>query len=60
MIFKKNPSLSNEISLPVVSNGITHGLSIFGYLFIDDEIIIPEPYWGNYNLVFKNGHEVGS
>ncbi|MEA1986637.1 MAG: aminotransferase class I/II-fold pyridoxal phosphate-dependent enzyme, partial [Candidatus Marinimicrobia bacterium] len=57
MIIQKNPSLSSEISLPVITNGITHGLSIFGYLFLDDEIIIPEPYWGNYNLIFINGHE---
>ena len=35
-LFDKNPSLAGRpISLPVVTCGITHGLSIFAELFID-------------------------
>ncbi len=54
-IFLKNPSLSEKsISLPVVSSGITHGISVFADLWIDagDVIILPEPMWGNYNMIF--------
>jgi phosphoenolpyruvate carboxykinase (GTP) len=59
LITEKNPSLKNkQISLPVVTNALTHGLSIAGYLFLDEEdkIIIPEPFWGNYNLTFSNAY----
>jgi len=55
---KKNPSLKDTLlTQPVVTNALTHGLSMAGYLFIDqgDTVILPEYYWGNYNLVFKNG-----
>ena len=52
---KKNCSLHAPFSLPVVANGLTHGLSIAGYLFADegDEIILPDLYWENYDLVFS-------
>ncbi|OQX28766.1 MAG: aspartate aminotransferase [Spirochaeta sp. LUC14_002_19_P3] len=56
MIREKNPSLGNtEISRPVVTNALTHGLSVAAYLFANegDEIILPEHYWGNYRLVFS-------
>lgn len=56
MIYKKNPGLSSqEISLPVVSNALTHGLSVCGYLFVDefDSIISPDQYWENYGLIFS-------
>lgn len=58
MIFKKNPSLKNRISLPIVTNALTHGLSMAGYLFINpgDKIIIPDKYWGNYRLIFVNAY----
>lgn len=59
MIFEKNPSLKGkQISTPVVSCALTHGLSICGYLFCDedDEIIIPTPYWENYDLIFENAY----
>ncbi|MBN2422793.1 aminotransferase class I/II-fold pyridoxal phosphate-dependent enzyme [Candidatus Woesearchaeota archaeon] len=57
MIFKKNPSLKAETSLPVVTNALTHGLSIIAYLFVDpgDKIILTDKFWGNYRLVFSNG-----
>ena len=57
-IYKKNPSLKVEVSMPVVTSGLTHGLSRCAYTFFDpeDEVIIPHPFWGNYNLVFANEH----
>jgi aspartate/methionine/tyrosine aminotransferase len=31
-----------------------------GYLFLEEgeEIFVPEPYWGNYNLIFSNGYRI--
>lgn len=61
MLLKKNPSLKGKtFSTPVVSCALTHGLSICGYLFCDegDELIIPEPYWENYDLIFGNAYGV--
>ncbi|OGY85505.1 MAG: aspartate aminotransferase [Candidatus Kerfeldbacteria bacterium RIFOXYA2_FULL_38_24] len=58
-IFQKNPSLLNKnISLPVATQALTHGLSIVGYLFVDaqDEILLPDYFWGNYNLIFNNAY----
>jgi aspartate/methionine/tyrosine aminotransferase len=55
-LIEKNPGLSGcSFSIPVVTNALTHGLSLAGDLFINpcDEIIIPAPYWGNYNLIFS-------
>lgn len=59
MIYEKNPSLGQvEISLPVVTNALTHGISMAGYLFADpgDEVIVPSLFWGNYNLTLANGY----
>jgi len=53
---EKNPSLASaEISLPVVSHAITHGLSVVGDMWVDpgDVIILPDKMWGNYNLIFS-------
>lgn len=57
LIFEKNPSLKGETSLPVVTNALTHALSISAYLFLDEgnELIVPTPFWGNYKLIFVNG-----
>ena len=55
-IFKKNRSLKGrEISLPVVSNAITHGLSVVADMWVDpdDLILLPDKMWGNYNLIFS-------
>lgn len=57
MIYEKNPSLANiEISLPVVTNALTHGISMAGYMFLDegDEILSPDLFWGNYTLTLTN------
>ncbi len=59
MIKAKNPGLGDsDISLPVVTNALTHGLSMVGYLFADEaqEIILPDLYWGNYNLIFTQAY----
>ena len=59
LIRQKNPGLGDKpISRPVVTNALTHGLSTAGYLFADngDHIILPEPYWGNYRLIFTEAY----
>ncbi|PIQ76010.1 aspartate aminotransferase [Candidatus Peregrinibacteria bacterium CG10_big_fil_rev_8_21_14_0_10_49_24] len=55
MLYVKNPSLQAEVSVPVVACGLTHALSVAMYLFIDpdESLIVPDLYWGNYNLMFK-------
>lgn len=60
MIYDKNPSLANvELSLPVVTNALTHGISMAGYLFLNpgDEVIVPDLFWGNYNLTLANAYD---
>ena len=59
LMMGKNPSLgTREFSLPVVTCGVTHGLSMVGYLFTSesDKIIVADLYWENYDLVFTNGY----
>jgi len=54
-LFDKNPSLAGkQISLPVVTGGITHAVSTFADLWIDagDTVILPDMMWGNYNMTF--------
>lgn len=43
-----------KASLPVVTCGLTHGLSLLADLFIDPdtEVLLPVPCWGNYRLIF--------
>ena len=49
-----NTSITQS-SLPVVTNALTHGLSLIGDLFIekDDLIILPDKFWGNYRLMWE-------
>lgn len=57
LIRLKNPSLgTKEISLPVVTCGVTNGLSMVGYMFVEegDSIIVADLYWENYDLVYAN------
>jgi len=59
LMLTKNPSLAGkEISLPIVTNAITHGLSVTAEMWIEenDVIILPDKIWGNYNLVFTVLH----
>jgi len=53
---EKNPTLKDkQISLPVVTSGITHGVSTLSDLWVDpgDVIILPDMMWGNYNMIFS-------
>jgi aspartate/methionine/tyrosine aminotransferase len=54
-IREKNPSLGDTpVSLPVVTSGITHGLSTLADMFIDegDLLLLPDLLWGNYRMIF--------
>jgi len=54
-LYIKNPSLKNiKISLPVVTSGITHGVSILSDMWVDtnDVIVLPDMMWGNYTMTF--------
>lgn len=54
-MLKDNPSLNGKLmSLPIVTNALTHGLSIVADLFINkgDYIVTPDKYWGNYRQTF--------
>lgn len=54
-IHKKNPDLNGKhTSLPMVVPGLTSGISNTADLFLDpeDTVVIPDLYWGNYNLIF--------
>jgi aspartate/methionine/tyrosine aminotransferase len=54
-LFEKNHSLAGKtISLPVVTCGITHAISMFADIWIDpgDVVILPDMMWGNYNMIF--------
>jgi aspartate/methionine/tyrosine aminotransferase len=55
-LYQKNSSLNGKtISLPVVTSGITHGISTFADMWIDpgDVVILPDMMWGNYNMVLS-------
>jgi aspartate/methionine/tyrosine aminotransferase len=59
LMMGKNPSMgTKEFSLPVVTCGVTHALSMVGYLFVEenDEIIMADLYWENYDLVFTSAY----
>jgi aspartate/methionine/tyrosine aminotransferase len=52
------PSLSKAlISLPIVTSGLTHGLSLAGSLFLNegDVVVSPDLYWENYSLTYETG-----
>ncbi|MBM7566738.1 aminotransferase class I/II-fold pyridoxal phosphate-dependent enzyme [Paenibacillus sacheonensis] len=62
-MLKENPSLANKAyGNPVVTNALTHGLSIVADLFADagDAVIIPNKNWENYELTFgvRRGAEI--
>ncbi|MEW6714794.1 MAG: aminotransferase class I/II-fold pyridoxal phosphate-dependent enzyme [Nitrospirota bacterium] len=55
-MLKKNPGLTGRnMSLPVVTAGLTHGLSVAADMFIEpgDVIVMPDKLWGNYRLIFE-------
>ena len=48
LMLEKNPGLKGKaVSLPVVTQALTHGLAVAAYLFLEagEEILFPEPYW---------------
>ncbi|MHA1651684.1 MAG: aminotransferase class I/II-fold pyridoxal phosphate-dependent enzyme [Candidatus Helarchaeota archaeon] len=54
-IIQENPQLQKKaFSHPIVTNALTHGLSIVADLFADphDKLILPDKLWGNYKLIF--------
>jgi aspartate/methionine/tyrosine aminotransferase len=54
-MLKDNPSMEGKhFCLPIVTNALTHGLSIVADLFINkgDYIVGPDKYWGNYRQTF--------
>lgn len=53
-MYKKNPSLEGKnISLPIVTSGLTSALSLVCSLFLDpsDFVVLPSMYWENYDLI---------
>ena len=61
--YEKNPSLSGKTtSLPVVTCGITHAISVVADVWLDpgDVVILPNMMWGNYNMILgvRKGVEV--
>lgn len=59
-IYRKNPALgATPISIPIVTSGLTHGISVSGYMFVDegDTVVIPDLYWENYSLIFENAYK---
>jgi aspartate/methionine/tyrosine aminotransferase len=51
----KNPPMKEAtVSLPIVTSGLTHAISVAASLFIDkdQQVLCPDMYWGNYNLIF--------
>ena len=52
----ENPSLrGKQLSLPIVTHALTHGLALAGDLFVDpgDRVLIPDMLWDNYALNFE-------
>jgi len=55
-ILDDNSSLHGRIfSNPIVTSGLTHGLSIAGDLFVNpgDIVVLPDKVWDNYPLTFS-------
>ena len=56
----KNPSLAGKkTTIPLVTSGLTHGLSVLGDMFLDkgDTIVFPDMFWGNYRLIFEDRNQ---
>ncbi len=54
-MLRENPAQQGKhFSLPIVTNALTHGLSIIADMFVDegDHLVLPDMMWGNYNLTF--------
>jgi aspartate/methionine/tyrosine aminotransferase len=54
-MLRDNPGLVGKFfGDPIVTNALTHGLSIVADLFVDkgDQVVMADMMWGNYNLTF--------
>jgi len=54
-ILVENPRLNGKmLGMPIVTSGVTSGLSLVGDLFVDpgDVVILPDLFWGNYKLTY--------
>lgn len=54
-LLRKNPTLQGKsFSLPIVTSGVTHALSLAADLFVDkgDVVLLPDKFWENYELLF--------
>ena len=59
-MYEKNPSLAGKTtSVPLVTTGLTHGMSVLGDMFLDkgDTIVVPDMFWGNYRLIFEERNQ---
>ncbi|MDR1363248.1 MAG: aminotransferase class I/II-fold pyridoxal phosphate-dependent enzyme [Spirochaetaceae bacterium] len=57
MLLRKNPSLDADyISLPVVTSGVTAGISCTADIFLNSgqTILSAAPAWDNYHLIFED------
>ena len=55
LLLAKNPSLATKsFSMPIVTSGVTHALSLVGDLFVDagDVVLLPDKFWENYELLY--------
>ncbi len=62
-MLRENPSMAGKaFSNPIVTNALTHGLSIVADMFVDagDHMVLPDMMWGNYNITFitRRGAEI--
>ncbi len=60
-MIRKNPSLKGkDFSLPIVTGGLTHGLSLLAQVFFEegDTLVVPDLAWDNYELIFA--HQVNA
>ena len=54
---EKNPSLKGKkTSTPIVTGGLTHTSSLIAELFVSagDEVVCPDLFWDNYDLIFSD------
>ena len=54
---EKNPSLrGKKTSTPIVTGGLTHTISLIAELFVSpgDEVVCPDLFWDNYDLIFTD------
>lgn len=55
-MLQENLQLQKKLfSMPLVTNALTHGLSVVADLFADplDKLILPNKLWGNYKMIFN-------